>query len=336
MLDFLSIHVPIELESRWTQIHRITKCILVNNPTIIEYWVHISRNSFYCRLSRLKLNNTNDIWSKLLTNNGDISVNEINEVYQFIRTSIHLAITDNNCTSYYYAQTKPNEDDKRTTTITLSSRLLQSDSYSFLFVAAAVLLRELTRAVWPRCLIYKDVNQYIRNPLFFSWTGMPVKLWPEYLKKQAQKRHNKRGLHYITHPSDGFTSLVADTGNLFQHVFYNGEVHLYEDLDGQNGQIITEVALKTHDTPSAVCAARYLDERFLNDFFNLHQCSLEKVRQVKDQSCPYYRYSPLKHHRGSGRFYLVVNNTPITQHWSSTYGYYIPSLGPCYEYKPYQ
>jgi hypothetical protein len=91
MLEFLSIDVPVQLQSCWTQIYCTTK--------------------------------------RILTNNG-ISLNDIDQIYQFIRTSVHLVITDNYCTSPYYAQIKLNEDDRKTITITLSGRLLQSDSYS--------------------------------------------------------------------------------------------------------------------------------------------------------------------------------------------------------------
>jgi hypothetical protein len=112
----------------------------------------------------------------------------------------------------------------------------------------------------------------LRNPLFFSWTGIPFTLWPDDLKKRRRRFHLIKGLYYITQPCNSFSSLVADAGNLFQHVFYNGEVNLYDDVDDRNGQIITQVAIKTHNTPSALCAARYLDGKFLNDFFNVHQC----------------------------------------------------------------
>ena len=60
-------------------------------------------------------------------------VNDIDEIYQFIRKSVHLVITDNSCTLPYYAQTKANKDNKGTIitiTITLSGRLLASNSYS--------------------------------------------------------------------------------------------------------------------------------------------------------------------------------------------------------------
>jgi hypothetical protein len=130
MLEFLSVDVPAQLQSCWTQIHSTTKRILTNNPTIISYWVHIRRDNFYRRLSSLKLNSTEDVWVRLLTRNNGISLNDIDQIYQFIRTSVHLVITDNYCTSSYYAQTKLNENDRKTITITLSGRLLQSDSYS--------------------------------------------------------------------------------------------------------------------------------------------------------------------------------------------------------------
>ncbi len=130
MLEFLSIDVPAQFQSCWTQIYCATKRILTNNPTIISYWIHIRRDNFYRRLSRLKLNSIGDVWMKLLKRNDNISLNDIDQIYQFIRSSVHLVITDNYCTSPYYAQIKLNEDDRKTITITLSGRLLQSDSYS--------------------------------------------------------------------------------------------------------------------------------------------------------------------------------------------------------------
>jgi len=101
---------------------------------------------------------------------------------------------------------------------------------------------------------------------------MPLNLWPYYLRKRERDLHNHIGLYYRTHPSDGIRSLVSDVGNLFQHIFYNGEVHLYDEFDERYEQIITQPVIKTHDTPSALCAARYLNDQFLNDFFNIYQC----------------------------------------------------------------
>jgi len=101
---------------------------------------------------------------------------------------------------------------------------------------------------------------------------MPLNLWPYYLRKRERDLHNHIGLYYRTHPSDGIRSLVSDVGNLFQHVFYNGEVHLYDEFDERHGQVVTQAVIKTHDTPSALCAARYLNDQFLNDFFNIYQC----------------------------------------------------------------
>jgi hypothetical protein len=135
MLDFLSIHVPHEFHSRWTQIYSTTERILTTNPCIVNYWVHIRRGSFYHRLSRLKLNTIEDIWTKLLIRNIEKSSNEIDQIYQFIRTSVHLVITDNYCTSPFYAQTQQSEDDQKTITITLSGRLLQSNSYRVRIIA---------------------------------------------------------------------------------------------------------------------------------------------------------------------------------------------------------
>jgi hypothetical protein len=135
MLEFLSIDVPVQLQSCWTQIYCTTKRILTNNPTIISYWIHIRRDNFYRRLSRLKLNSIEDIWTKLLIRNNEKSSNEIDQIYQFIRTSVHLIITDNYCTSPFYAQTRQSEDDQKTITITLSGRLLQSDGHGVRIIA---------------------------------------------------------------------------------------------------------------------------------------------------------------------------------------------------------
>ncbi len=108
--------------------------------------------------------------------------------------------------------------------------------------------------------------------MFFSWTGIPLNLWPYYLRKRERDLRNLSKLCYVTHPSDGYPSLVSDVGNLFQHIFYNGEVHLYDEFDERYEQVITQPVIKTHDTSSALCAARYLNDQFLNDFFNIHQC----------------------------------------------------------------
>jgi hypothetical protein len=112
----------------------------------------------------------------------------------------------------------------------------------------------------------------LQNPEFFSWTGIPIKLWPDTEEKRKQtSRHKSRT--YVSHPSDGKTSLVADVGNLFQHLFYNGEVHLYDDeIDDRNGQTIVHVALRVHQTSSSLCAARFLNDKLLHDFFNVNQC----------------------------------------------------------------
>ena len=144
--------------------------------------------------------------------------------------------------------------------------------FQFVFVAAAVLLREISRAIWPACLKNTRSTQFLQNPLFFSWTGIPVTLWPktEKTRKQVSKYCSRK---FISHPSDGTTSLVADAGNLFQHLFYNGEVHLYDDeIDDRDGQILVHVAIRVHQTWSSLCAARYLADKLLDDFFNINQC----------------------------------------------------------------
>lgn len=78
---------------------------------------------------------------------------------------------------------------------------------------------------------------------------------------------------YITCPVDGQTNVVSDAGNLFQHLFYNGEVHLYDDeIDDHGEKNVIHVALRVHQTQSSLCAARYLHEKLLDDFFNISQC----------------------------------------------------------------
>jgi hypothetical protein len=128
MLEFVSIRVSDQFYSQWTRVHLTTERILLANPTIVNYWVHIWRDSFYCGLSRLKLNSIEDVWMKVLTSNDDVSLNDFHQIYQFIRTSIHIVINDDNSSSSYYAQTRQNENDKQTTTIWLSNRLLQTSS----------------------------------------------------------------------------------------------------------------------------------------------------------------------------------------------------------------
>jgi hypothetical protein len=128
MLDFLSIRAPDHFYSHWTRVHLIAERILIANPTILNYWIHIRRDIYYCRFFRSKSINVGKDWIKLLTSNNDISVVDVQQIYQFIRTSIHVVINNDNCSSSYYAQTKQNEYDKKTTIISLSDRLLQSDS----------------------------------------------------------------------------------------------------------------------------------------------------------------------------------------------------------------
>ena len=139
-------------------------------------------------------------------------------------------------------------------------------------MAAAVLLREISRAIWPACLKNTRSTRFLRNPLFFSWTGIPAELWPDTGKKRPQVFEYYSPI-YVSFPSYGRTRMVADAGNLFQHLFYNGEVHLYDDeIDDRDGQIIVHVALRVHQTSASLCAARYLSDKLLHDFFNINQC----------------------------------------------------------------
>ncbi len=133
-------------------------------------------------------------------------------------------------------------------------------------------MREISRAIWPAYLKKTRSTRFLQNPLFFSWTGIPLKLWPHTEKKREQVWKYFSPI-YLNQPSDGKTSLVADAGNLFQHLFYNGELHLYDnEIDDRDGQIIVDVALRVHQTSSSLCAARYLNDKVLHDFFNINQC----------------------------------------------------------------
>lgn len=68
-------------------------------------------------------------------------------------------------------------------------------------------------------------------------------------------------------------------------------------------------------------------------FPSLCLVSLETVRRIRDQTCPYYPYREELHGQHS---WLLVTDTPLTKHWSFTFGCYLSSRGPCYQYKPYQ
>ena len=127
-------------------------------------------------------------------------------------------------------------------------------------------------------MISNDAKCYLRNPLYFSWTGIPLDLWPCHLRRRECNPWHGAELFYRTYPCDGIESLASDVGNLFQHVFYNGEVHLYDEFDEQEEQIITQEVIKTHDTRSALCAARYLNDQFFNEFFNVYQCKYPQKR----------------------------------------------------------
>lgn len=139
-------------------------------------------------------------------------------------------------------------------------------------MAAAVLLREISRAIWPECLKNTRSTRFLKNALFWSWSGIPEKLWPNK-RKEGDERMEYLRLIYITCPANGDTSFVADADNLFQHLFYNGEVHLYDnEIDDRDGQIIIHVALRVHQTSSSLCTVRFLNNKHLHDFFNINQC----------------------------------------------------------------
>jgi hypothetical protein len=220
-------------------------------------------------------------------------------------------------------------------------------------VAAAVLLREISRAIWPACLQNTRSTRFLQNSVFFSWTIIPTQLWPDTEKKREQISRQFSSI-YGNHPSDGKTSLVADAGNLFQHLFYNGEVHLYDDeIDDRNGQIMVHVALRVHHTSSNLCAARFLNDKLLHDFFNINQCkclsamlccirslfinldSLEIIRLINDQPCPYFQYRPIER-RGSMIRDIVVDDRSPDQRTFKDTGILSRYNGPFYEYKPYE
>jgi len=131
-------------------------------------------------------------------------------------------------------------------------------------VTIAILLRQISRAILPACLNKRSSTRVLSNSLSFSWTGTE--------KKQIQACDHFI-FAYVSHLSGGKISLVADFGNLFQQLFYNGEVHLYDDeIDDRDGQIIVYVALRVHKTSSSLCTARCLNDKLLNDFFNINKC----------------------------------------------------------------
>ena len=126
MLDFLSVTVPDQFYSHWTRVHSAAERILVANSSIINYWIYVRRDSLYRQLSSLNLHTVEEIRMKILAKNDDISVSDVDQIYQLIRTSIHIFVNNDTCPSSYYAQTK--QDDDETITICLSNRLLQSDN----------------------------------------------------------------------------------------------------------------------------------------------------------------------------------------------------------------
>lgn len=126
MLDFLSVTVPDRLHSQWTRVHSTIEHILIANPSIMNYWIYVRRDSLYRQLSSLNLHTVEEIRTKILAKNDDISVSDIDQVYRLIRTSINIVINNDTCPLSYYAQTKQSDDE--TITICLNNRLLQSDN----------------------------------------------------------------------------------------------------------------------------------------------------------------------------------------------------------------
>lgn len=128
MLDFRSIRVPDQFHSQWTRVRLAIEHILMANPTILNYWVHVRRQVFHHQFFRSKNLIDNNDWITLLTSYDDISIDDIHQIYQFIRTSIDVVIINDSSSSSYYAQTKKLENDDETTIISLSDRIFQSDS----------------------------------------------------------------------------------------------------------------------------------------------------------------------------------------------------------------
>ena len=126
MFGFLSTSVPDQLQPHWTRVHSIAEQIIIANPSIINYWIYVRRDALYRHLSSSNLNSVKDVWTKISAANHDILASDIEQIYRFIRTSIHIVVHNNTCLSSYYAQTKQNDDG--TITICLSHRLLSSES----------------------------------------------------------------------------------------------------------------------------------------------------------------------------------------------------------------
>jgi len=113
MLQFQSVNVPSQVQPCWTQIYST-----------------VQRDSLYRKLSHYKMRTIEDIWTNLLSNDNDISINDVNQIYEYIRTKVNIIVTDIYCTSFYYAQTRENQDEQKSITITLSGRLFLSDHLS--------------------------------------------------------------------------------------------------------------------------------------------------------------------------------------------------------------
>lgn len=130
MLQFQSVNVSSQVQSCWTQIYSTVQHILTKNPSILKYWIHVQRDGLYRKLSHYKIRTIEDIWTNLLSKDNDISIDDVNQIYEYIRTKVNIIVTDIYCTSFYYAQTRENQDEQKSITITLSGRLFISDHYS--------------------------------------------------------------------------------------------------------------------------------------------------------------------------------------------------------------
>jgi len=151
MLQFQSVNVPSQVQSCWTQIYSTVQRILTKNPSILKYWIHVRRDSLYRKLSHYKIRTVEDIWTNLLSNDNDTSINDVNQIYEYIRTKVNIIVTDIYCTSFYYAQTRENQDEQKSITITLSGRLFLSDHLSVRIIHCCFLYKNSIFLVYLRC-----------------------------------------------------------------------------------------------------------------------------------------------------------------------------------------
>jgi len=72
MLQFQRVNVPSQVQPCWTQIYST-----------------VQHDSLYRKLSHYKMRAIEDIWTNLLSNDNDISINDVNQIYEYIRTKVN-------------------------------------------------------------------------------------------------------------------------------------------------------------------------------------------------------------------------------------------------------